>query len=96
MLNEALDKVQRCFGTGQSKATPEVQQLVANAEKALNRQARSGLSDKLCRTTCRCQEDPVARARPGSAVPPGPADEALGSVLQRICRQVSVQRCFFD
>ena len=84
VLNEVLDKVQRCVGTGDSKATPEVQQLVANAEKALNRQARSDLSDAL-QDNMSLSED-LWRARARICGPPGPADEALGLVLHSAAR----------
>jgi tetratricopeptide (TPR) repeat protein len=45
VLNEVVERVQRCVSGHESQVTPDVQQLLAGAQKALEQQAHSDLSD---------------------------------------------------
>jgi CIC family chloride channel protein len=78
-LNAALDRVQSCLSAHENEATPEVQQLLAGAQKALRRQAHSDLSDVTQDNLSLAEQLWTTRAR--ICGPPAAADQALDLVL---------------
>jgi CIC family chloride channel protein len=80
VLNEALDRVQSCLSAHENEATPEVQQLVAGAQKVLRRTARSDLSDVTQDNLSLAEQLWTKRAR--ICGPPAAADQALDLVLR--------------
>jgi tetratricopeptide (TPR) repeat protein len=79
VLSEVVDRTQHCMSTHETAADPEIRELLAGAQKALNRRARSDLGDATQNNMSLSEELWTTRTR--LCGPAAAADQALDLVL---------------
>jgi len=79
VLSEVFDRTQRCVNTNETATDPAIRQLLAGAQKALNRPARSDLGDATQNNVSLSEE--LWTTRTHLCGPAAAADQALNLVL---------------